>query len=250
MIVLKSKKEIDIMHDANAIVHDALDFIEQEIKPGVSTAEMDEMAADALSRYEKSTSAFKDYMGYPAVLCVSVNDEVVHGVPGERIIQDGDIVSVDFGAIYNGFFGDAARTFVVGETSNENKQLVDRTKDALMAAINEMVDGNTLHDISKAIWNVSHEYKYGNVKKFCGHGIGRELHEDPKVLNYVDKNQSDIRLRNGMVFALEPMFTLGSEDVVVSKDGWTVITMDHSISAHWELSVAITNDGPIVLGVP
>ena len=247
MIILKSKEEIEIMHRANKIVHDVLDKVLSCVSPGTSTQELDGIA-NALVKELGATPTFLGYAGYPASLCVSVNEEIVHGIPGERIIQEGDIVSVDFGATFNGFVGDAARTIAVGKVSSNIENLISETKRALILGIEQMVPGNRLSDISRAIGAVAKENKFGNLKNFSGHGIGKNMHERPHVFNYVDPNEPDIKLRAGMVLALEPMFTLGSSDGVILKDNWTVITKDKSLAAHWEVSIAITEDGPRVLG--
>ncbi|KKL25570.1 hypothetical protein LCGC14_2403980 [marine sediment metagenome] len=251
MILLKTKEELDIMDEANKFVHDVLDYIESHISIGVSTRELDSMAEEFLqqsSTKTKAEPAFKGYMGYPASLCVSINEEVVHGIPSDRIIQDGDIVSLDFGVKYKGFVGDAARTIIIGSVPEEVIQLVHNTKEALKLGVNQMRVGNRLHDIGKAIESMAHKHKYGNVKNFCGHGIGRNIHEEPHVFNFVNLNEPNIRLQEGMVLALEPMFNLGTSDVKLLKDKWTVITNDNNISAHFEVSVAVTRGEPRVLG--
>ena len=172
---------------------------------------------------------------------------MVHGIPSDRKIHDGDIVSVDVGIKYNGWVGDAARTFLIGDVSPRTKQLSEDTHKALWAGIEKMVPGNRLYDINDAIYRVS-IHGYATLKNFSGHGVGRNLHEDPVVFNYINRNQPNVRLRAGMVLAIEPMFVLGTGDVKVLEDGWTVVTTDNSLAAHWELSVAITENEPMILG--
>lgn len=246
---LKSEKEIDIMHESNCIVHDVLNYVGEHLKPGISTSSLDSLAEERLKCHD-AKSAFKGYKGFPKVICISVNEEVVHGIPrDDKIVQDGDIVSLDFGVYHKGFAGDSAKTFVVGDApSLEANQLVKHTREGLLAGIDTMRVGNRLRDISAAISSIAEKYKYGNLLNFCGHGIGKKMHEDPHVFNWVHPEEPNIRLREGMVFALEPMFTLGTSDAEILQDGWTVVTKDNKLAVHWELSVAITKDGPRVLG--
>lgn len=251
MIPLKTKKEIDIMDEANKIVHDILNKLVPHISSGIKTKELDKMAEDLLqwsSQGSPAMPAFKGYMGYPAYLCISVNEEIVHGIPGDRIIQDGDVVSVDFGVIHKGFVGDAAKTIIVGDTTKEIVRLSRHCKEALFLGIDQMRVGRRLHHIGEVISAVAKKYNYGNIKNFCGHGIGKKMHEDPPVFNYIKLTEPSVRLREGMVLALEPMFTLGTSDTEVLPDGWTAVTKDKSIAAHWEVSVAITDGDPRILG--
>jgi methionyl aminopeptidase len=248
MIILKDTNQINTMDEANKIVHGVLDLVEQNTSIGITTKELDDIAYKEAKRLG-AEPAFLGYLGYPASICVSINEEIVHGIPGPRVIKNGDVVSIDFGVIHNGFVGDAAKTFVVGKTTDDVEHLICYTKDALMSGIKTAVVGNRLHDISFAISSVAKKYGYGNIKNFCGHGIGKKMHEEPKVLNYVDKTQHNVRLQAGMVLALEPMFTLGTSDTVTLNDGWTVVTKDKSIACHQEFSIAIFNSGPKILGV-
>ena len=248
LLTLKSEKEIEIMHEANCIVHAMLDVAENNMRPGITTGELDALMEAELNKIEGATSAFKGYKNYPAVSCISVNEEIVHGIPGDRVIEDGDIVSVDFGVYYKGYAGDSARTIMVGNVSDEAKRLVINTKQGLVAGINAMVEGYRLNDVNRAIEAVAKEYGFGNTRGFCGHGIGKAMHEKPPVYNYVDPFVPNLHLRRGMVFALEPMFTLGSSKAKILEDKWTVITDDGSLACHWEVSVAITENGPRVLG--
>ena len=251
MIFLKSPQQIETMNQANLIVHSALDIVEKNIKPGMTTEEIDALVETEILRHN-AKPAFKGYKGFKHATCISVNEIVVHGVPDKRIIQDGDIIGVDVGVLYNGFFGDAARTLIVGNTSPEIKKLVEETKRALYAGIEQMREGNRLYDINAAIEKVAKENKYGIVKGLCGHGIGGGigggLHEKPNIFNYVEFQEPNVRLHVGMVFALEPMFALGKPNVEILDDGWTVQTKDKSIAAHQELSIAITKNGYRILG--
>jgi methionyl aminopeptidase len=255
MILLKTKSQILMMHEANKIVHHALDLVATHLDHGGTTQVLNDIAENVITVYKTAIPTFKGYRGFPAAICVSINDEVVHGIPSnKRIMKQGDVVSIDFGVTYKGFVGDAARTYIVGEntgakyTSDKIRKLNEDTRLALLAGIDKMVVGNRLHDISAAIDDIARANGYGNVRAFCGHGVGENLHEDPRVLNYVDPQNPNPRLQEGMVLAIEPMFTLGSSDVKLLDDKWTVVTKDGSIAAHWEVSVAVTNEGPLVLG--
>ena len=248
--ILKTEFEIDVMQKAGEI----LAFIHAElakmIEPGISTMAL-ELRARKLMEEKKITPAFLGYSGFPAVACISVNEEIVHGIPSvASILKNGDVVSIDLGVVKDGFFSDAARTYIVGNDSVSTKQgqkLVEETYKALLAGIDAFQEGNTLLDISTAIYNVAQSSKLGVVYQYCGHGIGRLLHEDPPIYNYPAQHISNFSLKEGMVFAIEPMFTLGSGDTELCEDGWTVITRDRSCAAHWEHTVALTKKGPVVL---
>jgi methionyl aminopeptidase len=249
MVTRKSRKEIDKMRVAGRIVAEVLALVESELRPGVSTAHLDRLA----ERHIRSSGAVPSFKGYghrsnpfPASLCISLDDEVVHGIPGERTIRDGQIVSVDAGAIYDGCHGDGARTFFVGQPSPEVAELVDTTRLAMMAGIAAAVPGATLEDISGAIEDVATPGGYGIVRQFVGHGIGTEMHEGPQVANY-RTGVRGMKLAPGICLAIEPMLTLGSHEVVVKPDGWTVVTRDGSLAAHFEHTIAITDDGPEIL---
>ncbi|MFA5024239.1 MAG: type I methionyl aminopeptidase [Patescibacteria group bacterium] len=249
MIILKTPEEIKIMNEANKILHQILNFIESSVQSGQSTQDLDNVAVKYASNFNV-TPAFLGYGGFPKALCVSVNEEIVHGIPSKnKIISDGDVVSIDFGIEYKGFYADAARTIVVGQASEEKIRLVENTKKALMEGISHMRVGERLQDISRAIEAVAIANKYGNIRKMCGHGIGKQLHEDPHVLNYVDKKADNMRLQEGLVLAIEPMFTLGTSDIKILKDGWTAVTADNSIACHWEFSIAVLDGKPFILGV-
>lgn len=248
MIFLKSKDEIDILHEGNKILHSILDVIDLHIVAGENTQTLDNIA-ESLSKEYGVRPAFKNYKGFPKSLCVSINEEIVHGIPSaNRIMYNGDVVSIDFGLEYKGLYADAAKTKIIGQSNSDKINLVNNTLYALNCGIQQMEAGKRINDISAAIDKISKINKYGNIKKFVGHGIGRALHEEPSVLNYVDNRNHNIRLEEGLVLAIEPMFTLGSSDIEILNDGWTAVTKDRSISSHWEVSVAIWNGKPFILG--
>ena len=245
MIVLKSPEEIGIMRDANQIVAEVHEELKQRAVPGTTTRELDELA-ERIAVKRRAECAFKGYRGYPNCLCTSLNDVIVHGIPSDRALKEGDILSLDFGVIYKGFFGDAAVTIPIGETSERAENLMRTTEECLEKAIGLMYEGNRLADVSAVIQEHAEKNGYSVVRDFVGHGIGRSLHEDPQVPNY-GKSGTGIRLKRGMVLAIEPMVNEGDWGIRILKDGWTAITKDGSLSAHFEHSVAITDDGPCVL---
>jgi methionyl aminopeptidase len=237
------------MHQANAIVLHTLELLEAALEPGVTTAELDRIASESLAR-EGAKPAFKGYRGFPASLCVSVNDEVVHGIPSrERTLVEGDIVSLDFGAVVDGYFGDNAMTAGVGEISKEHQKLLEVTEQAMYKGIEAMEPGNHVSDIGYAVQSHAERYGFAVVRDFVGHGIGRALHEDPPVPNYVHAGR-DPRLSAGMCLAIEPMVNTGGHQVKTLSDKWTVVTADGGYSAHFERSVAITEAGPWILAEP
>lgn len=247
-VYYKSKAEIDRMREANLIVCDILDLLEEHCKPGVSTAELNEIADRALKR-AGSTSAFFGYASppYPAVVCTSIDNVVVHGIPlKDAVLTDGCIIGIDFGVFKSGFCGDSARTVMVGKVSDAARQLVEATRQSLELAIARCLPGNRIQDIGWAVQSFIEPLGYSVVRKFVGHGIGRAMHEDPQVPNYGEPNKG-LRLKPGLVLAIEPMINAGGADVEVLADGWTAVTADGSLSAHFEHSVAITDDGPLVL---
>jgi len=245
VIVLKTAGEIEIMREAGAIVASVLEGLKKEIRPSVKTRELNGYAEEmALALGAKP--AFKGYHGYPYALCVSVNEEVIHGMPSEKKLSKGDIVSIDFGVFYKGFCGDAALTISVGDVSDKKKRLLDVTETALMLAVANALPGGRLGDISAAIQGCAEEAGFSVVREFVGHGIGRRMHEEPTVPNFGKRGQGII-LKEGMVLAIEPMINAGSAAVCLKDDGWTVITADGSLSAHFEHTVAITKSGPLVL---
>lgn len=245
-ITIKSAKEIELMCRANEIVAGALNLLQLEAKAGVSTKHLDNLV-ESYAREHGSIPAFKGYRGYPASLCVSINEQVVHGIPSKKvIIKDGDIVSVDFGVNYKGYFGDAAITIPLGSVSSSRLKLLEVTRASLLCGIEQVRVGNRISDISHAVQQYVEKNSFHVVKQFVGHGIGTHLHESPEVPNYKRKGRSP-RLIAGMVIAIEPMVNVGTSDVDVLKDGWTVITRDKKDSAHFEHSVAVTNGEPLVL---
>lgn len=248
MISLKSERELNLMRKAGGIVAQILEEISAMAKPGATTGELDRYA-ELRCKELKSLPAFKGYHGFPASVCISVNDEVVHGIPSnKRVLKDGDIVGLDFGVIYEGWYGDSARTVAVGKISPEAQKLLDTTRESLMRGIEQCREGNRVFDIGHAIQNYVEGFGYGVVREFVGHGIGRALHEDPQVPNYGPKGKG-LLLKAGMVLAIEPMINAGSHEVKVLKDGWTAVTVDHSLSAHFEHTVAITPQGPEILTI-
>jgi len=248
-IIIKSDREIAIMRQAGRIVATILEVLSEQVKPGMRTKELDVIAARELERLGAKPS-FKGYRGFPANLCVSVNDEIVHGIPGERVLDEGDIVSLDLGAIFKGFQGDAAVTVGVGEISSQAEQLMEATEGALKASIAVAYPGARLGDISAAIQNYaeSRGYAYAVVREYTGHGIGREMHEEPQIPNFGSPGVGPV-LKKGMTLALEPMVNAGGWRTRLGNDHWVVFTADGSLSAHFEHTIAITNDGPEVLTI-
>ena len=233
------------MRDANQIVAEVHEELKQRAVPGTTTRELDELA-ERIAVKRKAKCAFKGYRGYPNCLCTSLNEVIVHGIPSDRVLKEGDILSLDFGVIYKGFCGDAAVTIPIGQSSETAENLMRTTEKCLDKAIGLMYEGNRLADVSAVIQGHAEKNGYSVVRDFVGHGIGRSLHEDPQVPNY-GKSGTGIRLKRGMVLAVEPMVNLGDWGIRILKDGWTAVTKDGSLSAHFEHSVAITDNGPCVL---
>jgi len=248
MTTLRSFAEMETMHRACSIVVETLALLADHTKAGITTKELDQIAAENLKR-RGAKSAFLGYHGFPATLCVSVNEEVVHGIPGKRVLQDGDIVGLDFGAIVDGYFGDAARTVAVGQVSPEAQRLMKVTEESLHCAIESAHLGNRLGDIGHAVETHAVKNGYSVVRELSGHGIGRKLHEDPQVPNYGPPGKRE-RLQPGMCLALEPMVNAGRAATRTLDDKWTVVTEDKSLSAHYELTIAVTEHGPWVLSEP
>jgi methionyl aminopeptidase len=248
MIHIRTPQEIEIMRQSNRLVAQVLQRLRQAIKPGCTTKELDQMA-ERLIRAAGATPAVKGYRGYPAALCVSINEEVVHGIPGPRRLREGEIVSLDVGALLNGYYGDAAITCPVGEVSEEAARLLEVTQQALFQGIEQAKDGKRLLDISSAVQSWVESHGFSVVRDFVGHGIGRNLHEDPQVPNFGTPHQGP-RLRPGMVLAIEPMVNVGSWEVQVLSDGWTVATADKSLSAHFEHTIAVTDKEADILSLP
>jgi len=250
MIVLKTQQEIALMRAASVIVAEVLEELRQRIRPGVATAELDEVA-ERETRRRKAVPAFKGYQVggrvFPASVCVSINEEVVHGIPSrERVLRPGDIVALDFGVYFEGFYGDAAITVPVDSVDAESERLMQVTEAALHAAIEQVRVGRRLGDISAAVQETVERAGFPVVREFVGHGIGRRLHEEPQIPNFGCRDRG-VRLQPGMVLAIEPMVNAGGPEVVIKEDGWTAVTKDGSRSAHFEHSVAVTDNGPYVL---
>jgi methionyl aminopeptidase len=238
-IIIKSPGEIATMRRAGSVVASILKTLSKEIKAGVTTRHLDDIAVSELARYG-AASSFKGYRGFPATLCVSINEEIVHGIPGERKIHEGDIVSLDFGAIVDGFHGDAAITVGVGNISPQTRQLLEITRGSLEMGINAARDGTCLGDVSAAIQYYVESRGFSVVREYTGHGIGREMHEDPQIPNFGPRGCGPI-LRKGMTIAIEPMVNIGGWQTRVKSDHWTVVTADGSLSAHFEKTIAITD---------
>ena len=246
MIQIKNKDQIAIMKEAGRITGEALLVAREHVREGISTYELDKLIRDHIERSGAKPS-FLGYAGFPGSACISINDEVIHGIPSKkRILMDGDIVKIDVGAYYRGFHGDSARTIPVGNVSDEAKRLIEATEKSFWAGIAKAESGNRIGDIGNAIESCIREYGYSVVKRYIGHGVGHELHESPDVPNFGTAGRG-VRLCNGMTLAVEPMVNVGGSDVVEMSDGWTVKTADKSLSAHYENSIAITADGVIVL---
>jgi methionyl aminopeptidase len=251
MINIKSQREIELMRNANQIVAETLKLIEESIHPGITTAELDKLA-ERFIRSKGAIPSFKGYPGmngdFPASICASVNEEVIHGIPGHRELKNGDIISVDVGTYINGFNGDAARTFKVGEVSTDADKLIEVTRQSFFEGIKLAKEGNRLYDISKAIQDYVEAYGYQAVRDYVGHGIGREMHEQPSIPNQIyEVKGRGVRLQKGMTLAIEPMINIGGYQVKTLKDGWTVVTSDGSLSAHYENTILITDGEPEVL---
>lgn len=245
MIVTKSPAELEIMREAGRITARALRTVGEAVRPGVTTAELDALAEEVI-RSAGAVPAFKGYHGFPATLCTSIGSEVVHGIPGRRRLAEGDILSVDCGAVVDGYYGDSAMTFPVGAVSAEARRLIEVTRASLEAAIARCVPGTRLYDISSAVQTVVEKAGFSVVREYVGHGIGRSMHEDPQVPNYGQPGTGPA-LSPGTVLAIEPMVNAGGHEVRSLADGWTVVTADGSLSAHFEHTVAITENGPWVL---
>ena len=247
-VSIKSSQEIELMREAGRILATVHQELGKNIRPGMSTMDIDRLGEEMIRSYGCIPS-FKNYCGYPASICVSVNDEVVHGIPSEkRLIQEGDIVSLDAGVIYKGYHSDAARTVAVGEISEEAKLLIERTRQSFFEGMKKAVAGNHLHDISAAIGDYAQSFGYGVVRDLCGHGSGNHLHEDPEIPNFKQWRRG-IKLRPGMTLAVEPMINLGTPDVAWMDDEWTVVTEDGAPSAHYENTILITEGKPEILSL-
>ena len=245
MIYLKTDEEIELLRAANQIVARTLAEVAKVIAPGVTTLKLDTIAEEYI-RSQGAVPGFKGYGGFPGTLCVSVNENVVHGIPSNYALREGDIVSVDCGAVKDGYNGDSTYTFCVGEVDEEVKRLLRTTKESLYIGIEHAVEGNRIGDIGHAIQEYCEKRGYGVVREMCGHGVGRKLHEDPDVPNYGRKGTGPL-IKNGMVIAIEPMINLGSKNIVIERDGWTTRTKDRKPSAHYEHTIAIHHGKPDIL---
>jgi len=245
MVRIRTEREIDLISVSCQIVADTLDMLAEHVKPGVSILDLDSKAENFI-RNAGARPAFKGYMGFPATLCVSVDDEVVHGIPSNRLLAEGQIVGIDCGAEKDGYFGDHAKTFAVGKITQEKQNLMDVTRKSLMLGIDAARPGNYVSDIGYAIQTYVEDFGYSIVRELVGHGIGTELHEEPQIPNYGEPKQG-CKLREGMCVAIEPMINFGMKEVKTDPDGWTIRTMDGEVSAHFEHTIAITSNGPKIL---
>ena len=245
MIKIKSDREIELMKIAGKIVGDTHNYLKKYIKPGITTKELDKLAHDFIIK-SGAYPSFKGYNGYPGSICTSINDEVVHGIPGNRKLKEGDIISIDIGACYEGYHGDSAWTYPVGKISKEKEDLLRHTEESLFAGLSVIKEGAHVGDIGFAVESVAKKYNLGVVKELVGHGVGNNIHEDPDVPNYGKQNKGPV-LKPGMVIAVEPMLNLGSADVAILDDDWTIVTMDESPSVHFEHTVLVTKDGYQIL---
>lgn len=248
MITIKTPQEIELMRKANIIVRDTLDLIRDKIKAGMTTKDLDKIAYDYITRCDAKPS-FLGYSGFPASICTSINEQVVHGIPSDKVvIKEGDIVSVDCGSIYKGYNGDAARTFMIGKVDEKVQQLVKVTEQSFFEGVKILKEGVRLGDLGHAIQSYAESFGYGVVRALVGHGIGRDMHEDPEVPNY-GREGHGLRLRKNMTIAIEPMINMGTHEVYMLDDGWTIVTEDNLPSAHYENTVAITEDGVEILSL-
>ncbi len=245
MISIKSEREIELMRIAGSIVGDTHKYLQQYIKPGITTAELDELAYNYIISRD-ATPSFKGYEGFPGTICASINEEVVHGIPGKTKLREGDIISVDIGACYKGYHGDSAWTYPVGKISKQKQDLLKYTEESLFAGLSVIKEGARIGDIGYAVSSVANKYHLGVVKELVGHGVGTSVHEAPDVPNYGKQNNGPV-LKAGMVIAVEPMLNLGTADVYLLDDDWTVITADDEPSAHFEHTVLVTKDGYEIL---
>lgn len=245
MIYLKSRKEIELMREAGRIVAEAHELVREAVRPGITTKELDKIAEDHILK-RGATPAFKGYGGFPASICASVNHEVVHGIPGLKTLEDGDIISIDIGALYKGYFGDAAKTHAIGKINKRAEELIEVTRQSFYEGIKFAKLGYRLSDISCAIQTYVEDRGFSVVRNYVGHGIGTSMHEEPQIPNYGPPGKGP-RLKEGMVLAIEPMINIGTYEVKVLSDGWTVVTLDGEYSAHYEHTVAITDGEPEIL---
>ncbi len=248
MVAIKSKSEIEKMKQAGVVTYGALCAVRDGIRPGVTTKELDKIAEDYITAHGCIPS-FKGYGGFPGSVCASVNDEIIHGIPGSRVLQEGDIISIDVGACYKGYHSDACRTFPVGKISEEAKRLIEVTRQSFFEALAFVREGYRISDISRAVQTYVEENGFSVLRNYCGHGVGASLHEDPEVPNYVGGGRG-IRIRPGMTLAVEPMVCQGKKDYFVDDNDWTVLTKDGKLSAHYENSILVTSGEPFLLTMP
>lgn len=245
MITIKSDREVELLSIAGNIVYETHQYLKDYIKPGITTSELDKLAEDFIRKHDASPS-FKGYDGFPSSICTSINQEVVHGIPSKTKLKEGDIISIDIGACYKGYHGDSAWTYAVGKISKEKKELMENTEQALYEGLKQVKPGNRVGDISNAIETYAKKHNLGVVKELVGHGVGTNIHEDPDIPNFGEEKTGP-KLKKGMVFAIEPMLNLGSPNIVMLDDGWTIETEDFSPSAHFEHTVVVTDDGYKIL---
>lgn len=245
MIGIKNKEEIKLMSEACRIVKDTLFLLEDSVKPGVTTKELDLIAEDYILSQDAKLG-FKGLYGYPSTICISIEDEVVHGLPGDKELSEGQIVGIDVGSIYKGYYGDHAKTFAVGKISKDREKLLKVTKECLNKGIQKAVAGNRIGDIGNAVQDWAESNGYGVVRELVGHGIGTKLHEEPQIPNYGESGTGPL-IDVGMCFAIEPMINMGTKDVYTKKDGWTICTKDGLPSAHFEHTITVTDNGPEIL---
>jgi methionyl aminopeptidase len=245
MITIKNKEQINFMSEACRIVRDTLFLMEECIRPGISTKELDRIAEEYILS-QNATPGFKGLYGYPSTICISIEDEVVHGLPGNTMLKEGQIVGIDVGAICNGYYGDHAKSFPVGKVSDEKMKLLEVTKKCLEIGIDKAVPGNRIGDIGSAIQEYAEKNGYGVVRELVGHGIGSQLHEEPQIPNY-GRPSTGPSIDVGMCFAIEPMINMGKKEIYTKEDGWTICTKDGLPSAHFEHTITITEDGPQIL---
>jgi len=245
MIHIRSSIEVDRIHVSGQIVKETLEMLEEYIKPDAETLELDSLA-EKFIRNQGAIPGFKGLYGFPATLCISIDDEVVHGIPGKRILKKGQIVSIDVGAYKDNYYGDHARSFAVGNISKAKQQLLDVTRESLYKGIEQAIPGNRIGDIGHAVQKHAEKYGYGVVRQLVGHGIGTKLHEEPQIPNF-GKKGTGAKIEAGMCFEIEPMINMGTPDVYTKEDNWTVCTQDNKPAAHFEHTITITNNGPRIL---
>lgn len=245
MIPIKTEKDLQMLRRSGQILSAVMRKVQKSVRPGITTLDIDRLSEELILK-ENALAAFKGYKGFPATACVSVNEEIVHGIPSPRVILEGDIVSIDLGVNYQGYFSDMAVTLPVGRVNENKRKLIEVTRKALDAGIRQARAGNYLSDISHSVQNFVEEHGFSVVRQFVGHGIGSALHEEPEVPNFGDAHLGPL-LKNGMVLAIEPMVNIGSWECLIAKNGWTAVTKDGLDSAHFEHTVAVTDKGPVIL---